>query len=56
MKNTAPSQKDAQTATNVIFRAIDRRIPPIRIRTAQASALLGNRIVVAIDSWPVNSG
>ncbi|KAI9331135.1 exosome complex exonuclease RRP44, partial [Pilaira anomala] len=40
----------------VIFRAIDRRIPPIKIRTAQASALVGNRIVVSIDSWPVNSG
>lgn len=56
VKNSAPSQKDSKAATNVIFRAIDRRIPPIRIRTAQASSLIGNRIVVSIDSWPVTSG
>ncbi|GAA5803489.1 hypothetical protein EDC94DRAFT_565135 [Helicostylum pulchrum] len=56
VKNTAPSQGESKGPTNVIFRAIDRRIPPIKIRTSQASTLLGNRIVVAIDSWPVNSG
>ena len=56
VKNSAPSKTDSKASTNVIFRAIDRRIPPIRIRTAQASSLLGNRIVVAIDSWPTTSG
>ena len=30
---------------------MDKRIPKIRIRTRQASELLGKRIVVAIDSW-----
>lgn len=51
VKNSVPTQKEAQTMTNVIFRAIDRRIPPIRIRTSQASNLVGNRIVVSIDNW-----
>lgn len=56
VQNSAPSQAESQGPTTVIFRAIDRRIPPIKIRTAQANALVGNRIVVSIDSWPVNSG
>lgn len=30
---------------------MDKRIPKIRIKTRQASELLGKRIVVAIDSW-----
>lgn len=30
---------------------MDKRIPKIRIKTRQASLLLGHRIVVAIDSW-----
>ncbi len=34
---------------------MDRRIPKIRIRTRQAHALMGKRIVVAIDSWGRNS-
>ncbi|KAI8993271.1 hypothetical protein BDB01DRAFT_716146 [Pilobolus umbonatus] len=55
MKSSAPNQTDSKNATNVIFRALDRRIPNIKIKTAQASSLLGNRIVVAIDSWPKTS-
>lgn len=31
--------------------ALDRRIPRIRIKTRQASELLGKRIVVNIDAW-----
>jgi exosome complex exonuclease DIS3/RRP44 len=42
-------------AQNVIFRAMDRRIPSIKIRTTQAHALVGQRIVVSIDSWPATS-
>jgi len=34
---------------------MDRRIPKIRIRTRQAHALMGKRIVVAVDSWGRNS-
>ncbi len=33
----------------------DRRIPKIRVLTSQAPRLAGQRIVVNIDSWPVNS-
>lgn len=34
---------------------MDKRIPPIKIKTSQAHTLVGNRIVVSIDSWPTNS-
>jgi exosome complex exonuclease DIS3/RRP44 len=34
---------------------VDRRLPKIRIQTRQASALLDQRIVVAIDDWPIDS-
>ena len=30
---------------------MDKRIPKIRIRTRQATTLLGKRIVVSIDTW-----
>ena len=30
---------------------MDKRIPKIRIRSRQATALLGKRIVVSIDNW-----
>ncbi|KAG1223994.1 hypothetical protein G6F35_004307 [Rhizopus arrhizus] len=55
VKNSVPKQNASRSATNVIFRALDRRIPPIKVRTAQAHNLVGNRIVVSIDSWPANS-
>lgn len=38
-----------------LFTPADRRIPRIRIETRQASALEGQRIIVAIDGWPRNS-
>ncbi|KAI8970424.1 exosome complex exonuclease RRP44-like protein [Mycotypha africana] len=54
VKNSVP--KDTQSGNiTVRFRAMDKRIPPIKIRTAQAHALLGKRIIVSIDSWPVTS-
>ena len=34
---------------------MDKRIPKIRIRTRQATALLGKRIVVSIDTWDQTS-
>jgi exosome complex exonuclease DIS3/RRP44 len=55
VKNSVPKQTTSQPSVNVVFRAIDKRIPPIRIRTSQANTLLGNRIVVSIDSWPSTS-
>ena len=33
----------------------DYRVPKVRIVTAQARKLSGERIVVRIDNWPVNS-
>ncbi|ETW05835.1 hypothetical protein H310_03502 [Aphanomyces invadans] len=44
----------AQT-TNVLFVPVDRKIPKIRISTRQHDTLMDKRIVVAIDSWPVDS-
>ena len=35
--------------------AAEKRIPKIRIETRQAATLLGQRIIVSIDSWPRNS-
>ncbi|CAG8495533.1 4014_t:CDS:10, partial [Acaulospora colombiana] len=40
---------------NVSVFPVDRRIPKIYIRTRQAKNLLGQRILVAIDSWPKES-
>ncbi|KAI9278113.1 exosome complex exonuclease RRP44-like protein [Sporodiniella umbellata] len=55
VKKSVPKKTTGQSAVNVMFRALDRRIPPIKIRTSQAQNLVGNRIVVSIDSWPVTS-
>lgn len=33
----------------------DRRLPKIRVRTKQASRLLGQRVIVMIDSWAKTS-
>ncbi|XP_008319769.1 exosome complex exonuclease RRP44 [Cynoglossus semilaevis] len=42
-------------STRHLFTPADRRIPRIRIETRQASSLVGNRIMVAIDGWPKDS-
>ncbi|KAM4592060.1 exosome complex exonuclease RRP44 [Odontesthes bonariensis] len=42
-------------STRHLFTPADRRIPRIRIETRQASSLIGQRIMVAIDGWPKNS-
>jgi len=38
-----------------MFIPSERRIPKVRIETRQVNALVGKRIVVAIDFWPRNS-
>lgn len=43
------------SATSALFAPADRRLPRVRIRTRQAAALRGQRIVVAIDRWPRSS-
>ncbi|KAJ3351591.1 exosome catalytic subunit dis3 [Allomyces javanicus] len=40
------------TATqSVFFFPMDRRVPKIKIKTRQAPALVGQRIIVSIDAW-----
>uniref|UniRef100_H2Y6C0 Protein DIS3 homolog n=1 Tax=Ciona savignyi TaxID=51511 RepID=H2Y6C0_CIOSA len=38
--------------TRHLFTPAEKRIPRIRIETRQANTLIGQRIVVVIDSWP----
>ncbi|XP_060754939.1 LOW QUALITY PROTEIN: exosome complex exonuclease RRP44 [Neoarius graeffei] len=49
------NQSQIKEATRHLFTPADRRIPRIRIETRQASTLVGQRIIVAIDGWPKNS-
>lgn len=45
----------ADPGRRALFAPTDRLIPAVRINTRQAAVLEGNRIVVAIDSWPADS-
>lgn len=45
---------DGITST-VVFFSIDQRVPPILLRTTQQERLVGMRILVSMDSWPVDS-
>jgi exosome complex exonuclease DIS3/RRP44 len=38
-----------------VFFPVDKKVPPILIRTTQRDRLLGQRIIVTMDSWPANS-
>jgi exosome complex exonuclease DIS3/RRP44 len=38
-----------------VFFPVDRKMEPVLIRTTQRDRLLGQRIIVSIDSWPANS-
>ncbi|KAG7315918.1 hypothetical protein KOW79_020784 [Hemibagrus wyckioides] len=49
------NQSQIKESTRHLFTPADRRIPRIRIETRQASSLVGQRIIVAIDGWPRNS-
>ncbi|KAF9995574.1 exosome catalytic subunit dis3 [Entomortierella chlamydospora] len=40
---------------NVLFYAMESKIPKIKFRTRQAHNLLGKRVIVSIDSWPRTS-
>jgi exosome complex exonuclease DIS3/RRP44 len=42
-------------STTCVFFPVDRKVPPILIRTTQRERFLGQRIVVAMDSWPAHS-
>jgi exosome complex exonuclease DIS3/RRP44 len=42
-------------STTCVFFPVDKKIPPILIRTTQRDRLLSQRIVVSMDAWPANS-
>ena len=48
-------REHADGSTTCVFFPVDSKIPPILIRTTQRERFLGQRIVVAIDSWPAQS-
>ncbi|CAK4376014.1 unnamed protein product [Aphanomyces euteiches] len=50
-----PPTDKAMAQKHCLFVPVDRKIPKIRITTRQYDTLLDKRIVVAIDSWPVDS-
>lgn len=44
--------RDLNAARSVFVVLSDRSLPRVRIRTRKAASLLGQRIVVSVDSWP----
>ena len=46
---------DSDGGTSVLFLPIDAKIPPVRLVTRRRDELVGNRLLVAIDSWPNDS-
>lgn len=45
----------ADGTTTCVFFPVDNKIPPILIRTTQRERLVGQRILVSMDSWPSHS-
>lgn len=45
-------ENSTKGSTRHIFVPAEKKIPRVRIETRQSSLLLGQRIIVAIDSWP----
>ncbi|KAF2993619.1 exosome catalytic subunit dis3 [Curvularia kusanoi] len=52
VRSTAKTSRQQQT---VFLVPMDKRVPKIRIRTRQAGELLGQRVLVTIDSWEKDS-
>lgn len=53
---TSVSAEDTGNTSKLCFVVLmDKLLPKIRIRTRKAKELMGQRIVVAVDSWPSNS-
>lgn len=53
---TSVSEDDSGNALKTCFVVLmDKLLPKIRIRTRKSKDLLGQRIVVSVDSWPANS-
>lgn len=53
--SSSSSANQSRKQQTVFLMPMDKRIPRIRIRTRQASELLGKRILVTIDSWEQDS-
>ncbi|RLM00475.1 hypothetical protein CFD26_107675 [Aspergillus turcosus] len=53
--STGTSASSGRRQQNVFVLPMDKRIPKIRVRTRQASDLLGQRILVTIDAWDRDS-
>ncbi|KAL1964668.1 hypothetical protein VTN77DRAFT_6694 [Rasamsonia byssochlamydoides] len=53
--STSSLAKSGRRQQTVFVLPMDKRIPKIRIRTRQAAELLGQRILVTIDSWDRDS-
>lgn len=48
-------REHADGSTTCVFFPVDKKMPPILIRTTQRDRLLGQRIIVSMDSWPSHS-
>lgn len=53
--SSSSTAKQSRKQQTVFLIPMDKRIPKIRIRTRQASEILGKRILVTIDSWDQDS-
>ncbi|KAG9322667.1 hypothetical protein KVV02_007934 [Mortierella alpina] len=54
-RKTVSTAAGSSAPINVLFFAMEHKIPKIKLRTRQAHSLLGQRVIVAIDSWPKTS-
>ncbi|KAJ5544902.1 hypothetical protein N7461_007206 [Penicillium sp. DV-2018c] len=53
--NSTGAQASGRRQQNVFLLPMDKRIPKIRVRTRQASDIIGQRILVTIDAWERDS-
>ena len=51
----SPTDSVREREEYVLLPPLDRRIPKVRIRTRQRAQLGGQRVLVAIDDWPLDS-
>ncbi|EEB08834.1 3'-5' exoribonuclease subunit Dis3 [Schizosaccharomyces japonicus yFS275] len=49
------ANRTGSSQQSVLLTPMDRRVPKIRFRTRQISRLLGQRIVVSVDNWDIDS-
>lgn len=46
-------KRDSGVLRSVLVKPMDNRVPRIRIKTRRANELSGQRIVIAVDDWPI---